>query len=87
MFLPRCARGLGVASEIGSARSSVALAHESICESNETRQLVLDLGYVAAMPPSTKRLDPWEYERVMYRKRSEVERLFRRLKGYRRIFC
>ena len=29
---------------------------------------------------------PWEYDREMYKRRNEVERLFRRLKGYRRIF-
>ena len=34
----------------------------------------------------TNRLDPWQYDRAMYRKRNEIERLFRRLKGFRRIF-
>lgn len=28
----------------------------------------------------------WEYDRVVYRRRNEIERLFRRLKGYRRVF-
>ncbi len=32
------------------------------------------------------RLEPWEFDRVLYRRRNEVERLFRRLKGFRRIF-
>ena len=32
------------------------------------------------------RTDPREYDREMYKRRNEVERLFRRLKGYRRIF-
>ena len=27
-----------------------------------------------------------EYDQAMYKKRNEVERLFRRLKGFRRIF-
>jgi transposase len=38
------------------------------------------------VPPLSTRLDPWEYDREMYKRRNEVERLFRRLKGYRRIF-
>ena len=38
------------------------------------------------MPTSQDRLDPWEYDREMYKRRNEVERLFRRLKGFRRIF-
>jgi transposase len=55
-------------------------------EGNETRQLALDLGYTPLVPPKSNRLEPWEYDRAMYKRRNEVERLFRRLKGYRRIF-
>jgi len=51
-----------------------------------TRQLVLDLGFEPVVPPKSNRIDPWEYDREMYRRRNEVERLFRRLKGFRRIF-
>nr|MBA3504608.1 transposase [Betaproteobacteria bacterium] len=32
------------------------------------------------------RVTPWEYDRAMYKRRNEIERLFRRLKGFRRIF-
>jgi transposase len=31
-------------------------------------------------------LEPWEYDRVMYRRRNEIERLFRRIKACRRVF-
>ncbi len=55
-------------------------------EGNETRQLALDLGYIPVVPPLSTRIEPWEYDRAMYKRRNEVERLFRRLKGYRRIF-
>jgi len=55
-------------------------------EGDETRQLALDFGYIPVVPPKSNRLDPWEYDRAMYRKRNEIERLFRRLKGFRRIF-
>lgn len=37
-------------------------------------------------PPQSNRLDPWEYNQELYKKRNEIERLFRRLKGFRRIF-
>ena len=30
--------------------------------------------------------EPWEYDRAMYKRHNGVERLSRRLKGYRRIF-
>ena len=55
-------------------------------EGQETRQLVLDLGFTPVVPPKQKRVSPWQYDRVMYRRRNEIERLFRRLKGFRRIF-
>ena len=55
-------------------------------EGDETRQLALDLGFIPVVPPKSNRIEPWEYNKVMYRRRNEVERLFRRLKGFRRIF-
>lgn len=55
-------------------------------EGAQTRQLALELGYIPVVPPKTNRLEPWEYDRAMYKKRNEIERLFRRLKGFRRIF-
>lgn len=55
-------------------------------DGNETRQLALDLGYTPVVLPKSTRIDPWEYDRAMYQRRNQVKRLFRRLKGYRRIF-
>jgi len=36
-------------------------------EGNETRQLVLDLGMIPVVPPKSNRLDPWEYDRELYK--------------------
>ena len=55
-------------------------------EGDETRQLALELGLNPVVPPKSNRLSPWEYDKALYKKRNEVERLFRRLKGFRRIF-
>lgn len=55
-------------------------------EGDQTRQTVLDLGMIPVVPPKSNRLNPWEYNRELYKKRNEIERLFRRLKGFRRIF-
>jgi transposase len=55
-------------------------------EGNETRQLVFDLGFVPVVPPLSTRVEPWTYSKAWYRRRNEVERLLRRLKGFRRIF-
>ena len=45
-------------------------------EDNETLQLALDFGY---LPVISNRLQPWQYDKAMYRKRNEIERLFRRI--------
>lgn len=38
------------------------------------------------VPPNPNRLKPWVYDKQLYKKRNEVERLFRRIKGFRRVF-
>ena len=55
-------------------------------EGNETRQLAVDLSYIPVVPPLSTRVDPWEYDRELYKRRNAVERVFRRLKGFRRVF-
>jgi transposase len=41
---------------------------------------------VPVAPPKSNRLNPWSRNEELYKKRNEIERLFRRLKGFRRIF-
>ena len=63
----------------------VFLIMDRAYEGDATRQLALSLGYVLVVPPTPRRRRPWSYDRQRYKRRNEVERLFRRLKGYRRI--
>ncbi len=70
----------------------MALPDEARClvmdkayEGDETRQLVEDLGLEPVVPPKANRVSPWDYDRVLYKRRNEVERLFRRLKRFRRV--
>ena len=51
-----------------------------------TRKLVRESGFVPVVPPKMNAKKPWEYDRELYKKRNEVERFFRRLKAFRRIF-
>jgi transposase len=67
-------------------RSAQYVIMDRAYEGDETRQLVLDLGLTPVVPPKSNRIAPWEYDRQLYKKRNELERLFRRLKGFRRIF-
>ena len=41
---------------------------------------------VLAVPSNSSCIEPREYDRALYKKRNEIERLFRRLKGFRRTF-
>lgn len=66
--------------------SELYLVMDRAYEGKETRQLALELGFVPVVPPKQTRISPWDYNRAMYRRRNEIERLFRRLKGFRRIF-
>ncbi|WP_152545558.1 IS5 family transposase [Ralstonia pickettii] len=78
--------GRRLLSSLGPTSRPVHLLMDRAYEGNETRQLALDLGFVPVVPPVKTRIEPWEYDREMYKRRNEVERMFRRLKGYRRIF-
>ena len=78
--------GRDLLEELGSMPEGLPLLMDRAYEGNETRQLVLDLGMIPVVPPKSNRLQPWEYDRALYKKRNEIERLFRRLKGFRRIF-
>ena len=55
-------------------------------EGNATRSLVESLGMRPIVPPKSNRKKPWEYDKILYKRRNEVERFFRRIKAYRRVF-
>lgn len=69
-----------------SPDAPVALIMDRAYEGDETRQLAFELGCCPVVPPKSGRINPWSYDEPMYRHRNEIERLFRRLKGFRRIF-
>ena len=78
--------GRQLLNRLGQQHDNPSLIMDRAYEGNETRQLALALGFIPVVPPSASRLDPWEYDREMYKRRNEIERLFCRLKGFRRIF-
>jgi transposase len=69
-----------------SSDAPVAVVMDRGYEGDETRQIVLDLGFIPVVPRKRDRVKPWAYDKIMYRRRNEVERLFRRLKGFRHVF-
>ena len=55
-------------------------------EGDNMRGTAQELGYSPVVPPKKNRTDPWEYDKELYKRRNEVERFFRRIKRFRRIF-
>ena len=64
---------------LGHQRAGPALVMDRAYEGDATRQLALDLGFTPVVPPLKTRRKPWVYDREIYKRRNEIERLFRRL--------
>ena len=54
-------------------------------DANHLRQRLADRGAEAVIPTTTSRKQPIAYDRVAYRQRNTVERLWARLKDFRRV--
>ena len=72
--------------QLGPAYHPVYLLMDRAYEGDETRALAVELGYIPVVPPKSNRKDPWDYDKELYKQRNQVERLFRRIKRFRRIF-
>jgi transposase len=78
--------GRQLLNRLGPRERPLYLLMDRAYEGEKTRQLALELGFMPVVPPKSNRINAWEYDRAMYKRRNEIERLFRRLKGFRRIF-
>ena len=65
---------------------NLAMVMDKAYEGDETRASVARAGFIPVVPPKTHRKKPWKYDRELYKRRNEVERLFRKLKAFRRIY-
>ena len=59
---------------------------DKVYEGNEIRGTAKKLGYKPVVPPKCNRLNKWDYDKEIYKRRNEIERFFCRIKRYRRIF-
>lgn len=70
----------------GQLKHKLYLLMDRAYKGDQTRQLARDLEYEPIVPHKTNRLEPWTYDKQLHQRRNEVERLFCRLKAFRRIF-
>ena len=78
--------GRALLRDLPQPEEQLALIMDRAYEGDETRQLALALGFTPVVPPKVTRRNPWSLNTQLYCRRNEIERLFRRLKAYRRIF-
>lgn len=78
--------GRALLKRFGKRDSKVPLVMDRAYEGDETRELVRKLRMLPVVPPKANRRVKWDFDRKTYKRRNEIERLFRRIKGYRRIF-
>jgi transposase len=54
-------------------------------DANSLRQMLADLGAKAVIPSTTSRSQPIPYNKTIYRQRNLIERMFARIKDFRRV--
>ena len=58
--------------QLGHTSKPTYLLMDRAYEGDETRQLALDLGFIPVVPPKSNRVEPWEYNRELYKRRNEA---------------
>ncbi|GHT97027.1 hypothetical protein FACS1894142_0480 [Spirochaetia bacterium] len=70
---------------IGKLDETVKLLMDRAYEDDKTRLTAWGLRFDPVVPPKRNRVKPWEYDRELYKRRNEIERFFRRIKGFRAV--
>jgi len=71
---------------VGRLKNFIDLIMDKAYEDDYTRYIAQTLGFNPIVPPKSNRTNPWDYDKELYKRRNEIERLFRILDGFRRIF-
>jgi transposase len=79
-------QGCELVGKIGIEYAELPILMDKAYEGNKTQLYMKEIGYIPVVPPKISRKEPWEYDKELYKKRNVVERLFRRIKEFRRIF-
>ncbi|VAW11223.1 hypothetical protein MNBD_BACTEROID03-2552 [hydrothermal vent metagenome] len=77
--------GLSLIGETEFAGANTWIAMDKGYSAYITLETCEKKGLIAVVPPKTSHKKPWKYHRWIYAYRNEIERLFGRLKQYRRV--
>jgi len=72
---------------VGTQKIVAPLVMDKAYEDNYTRYIAQMLRFDPIVPPKSNRTEPWEYDKELYKLRNQIERLFRLIQGFRRVFC
>ncbi|GHT44917.1 hypothetical protein FACS189454_03540 [Planctomycetales bacterium] len=67
-------------------RQGKPLLMDKAYEGDECRQKVRECGMKPVVPPKSNRKKPWRYSKKLYKCRNIIERNFRKIKEFRRVF-
>jgi transposase len=71
----------------GKQKTVVPIILDMAYEDDHTRYIAQTLNFMPVVPPKKNRRNPWPYDKMLYKSRNEIERLFRLIQGFRRVFC
>jgi transposase len=83
--VPRCPGGRKSIEAVARDYEGVPFLMDRAYEGEKTRRLARADGHEPIVPSKSNRADPWEYGKGKHKKRNVVERLFRRIKEFRRV--
>jgi len=72
---------------VGPLETTTPLVMDRAYEDDQTRRTAQLLKFSPVVPPKSNRVNPWEHDEALCKRRNEIERLFRLIQGFRRIFC
>ena len=67
-------------------RKGKSLLMDKAYEGDECRKKAKKCGMRPVVPPKSNRKEPWKYNKKVYKKRNIVERNFRLIKEFRRVY-
>jgi transposase len=74
-----------MASKVLSKQRAEFVLGDKAYDSDAFVEEIESIGAVAVIPPKKNRLKPREYDKEIYKERNKIERLFNKMKQYRRF--
>ncbi|MCL2005274.1 MAG: hypothetical protein FWG73_03830 [Planctomycetaceae bacterium] len=62
------------------------LTMDKAYEEDKCRVKAMECGMFPVVPPKSNRKEPWEYDKELYKGRNVIERIFRYIKEFHRVF-